>query len=105
MSCFSGQRKNPRFCSFKQYLFGNIVCKDKVIYREEPDIPQQKEKIKNVLFVEISFFLIFKKFIYPFTRDTQRKAETQSGPRRESEVGLDPGTLGSGSGLKTVLNH
>ena len=41
-------------------------------------------------------------------RDTQREAETQAeeeqAPCREPDVGLDPGSPGSGPGLKAALN-
>ena len=41
-------------------------------------------------------------------RDTEREAETQAegeaGPMQEPDVGLDPGSPGSGPGLKAALN-
>ena len=56
------------------------------------------------------FILFFKKdFIY--SRETHRgrgsetQAEEKQDPRREPDVGLDPGSSGSGPGLKAVLNH
>ena len=36
--------------------------------------------------------------------DTDRQREKQA-PCREPNAGLDPGTPGSGPGLKAVLNH
>ena len=45
-------------------------------------------------------------------RDTQREAETQTeevllkqAPCREPDVGLDPGSPGSGPGLKAALSR
>ena len=37
-------------------------------------------------------------------RQRHRQREKQA-PCREPDVGLDPGSLGSGPGLKAVLNH
>ena len=51
---------------------------------------------------------IFKKDVYLFTRDTERERERQKekqAPCREPEVGLNPGSPGSGPGLKVALNH
>ena len=41
-------------------------------------------------------------------RETEREAETQrekQAPCRESDVGLNPRSLGSHPGLKAALNH
>ena len=42
-------------------------------------------------------------------RERERKAETQErekqAPRREPDVGLDPGSAGSLPGLKAALSH
>ena len=46
-----------------------------------------------------------KDFIYLFMRDTERKAEEKQAPRRESDVGFDPGSPGSRPGLKAALNR
>ena len=52
----------------------------------------------------ILFYYYFKVFIYVFTRDTEREAETRQrekqAPCREPEAGLDPGTPGSCPGLQ-----
>ena len=49
-------------------------------------------------------FIFFKDFIYLFTRDTEREAETKrrekQAPCREPNVGLDPGTPGLRPGEK-----
>ena len=60
------------------------------------------------------FILFFFKdlFIYLFIherhREGEREAETQTegetAPCREPDVGLDPGSLGSGPGPKAALN-
>ena len=54
---------------------------------------------------------VFKDF-YLFIHERQREREEQrhrqrekQGPRRETDVGVVPGSLGSGPGLKAVLNH
>ena len=41
--------------------------------------------------------------IYLFTRETERQREKQA-PCREPDRGLDPGSPGSGPGLKAALN-
>ena len=61
----------------------------------------------------ILFFIFFKDFIYPFTRDRERErkreAETQAegekqAPCRETDVVLDLGSPGSCPGLKAALD-
>ena len=54
----------------------------------------------------------FTDFIYFFVTDTERDRARQrhrqrekQAPCREPEVGLDPGSLESGPGLKAVLNR
>ena len=53
------------------------------------------------------FFLGF--YLFTHERHREREAETQAEgeavPRREPDVGLDPGSPGSGLGLKAALNH
>ena len=61
----------------------------------------------NLYFRNVFFF---KDFIYSSKtqRHRERKAETQAegeaGSCREPDVGLDPGSPGSGPGLKAALN-
>ena len=55
-------------------------------------------------------FIYFKDFIYLFMRDIYRERQThrqreKQTPCREPDVGLDPGSLGSGPGLKAALNR
>ena len=52
-------------------------------------------------------FIIFKDFIYLFTRNTERERERQrhrqrekQAPCREHDMGLNPGSPGSHPGLK-----
>ena len=60
-----------------------------------------------------SFAIFFKDFIYLFMRDTKRERERErqrhrqkkQTPCRETDVGLDPGSPGSGPGPKAALNH
>ena len=56
--------------------------------------------------------LFFKDVIYLFMRDTEREnhrqREEKQAPCKEPDVGLDPGNLGSGPGLKAgakLLSH
>ena len=57
--------------------------------------------------------MFLKDFIYLFIhsryREGEREAETQAegeaGFMQEPNVGLDPGSPGSGPGLKAALNH
>ena len=52
---------------------------------------------------------IFKKYCaYLFMRDTERergRGRKKQAPCREPDVGLDPGTPGSGPGPKAALNR
>ena len=60
-----------------------------------------------ILPIEICFllFLFFKDFIYLFIeRERDRQTEKQA-PGREPDVGLDPGSPRSHSGLKAALNR
>ena len=57
----------------------------------------------------LPYFGFFKIFIYLFMRDTERERQRRrqrekQAPCREPDVGLDPGSAGSCSGLKAVLN-
>ena len=56
------------------------------------------------------FFLRFYLFMREHEKQRGREAETQTEGEagsmcREPDVGLDPGSPGSGPGLKAVLNH
>ena len=51
-----------------------------------------------------------KDFIYLFMRDTERERQRhrqreKQAPCREPDMGLDPGSPGSGPGLTAALNH
>ena len=55
---------------------------------------------------------LFKDFIYPFMRDTERERERQrhrqrekQAPCRDPDMGLDPGDPGSHPELKAALNR
>ena len=65
------------------------------------------KSLDNIIVIII--IIIIKDFIYLFMRDTdtQREAETQAEGEagREPDVGLDPGSPGSGPGLKAELNR
>ena len=56
-------------------------------------------------------FYLFYLFIHERHTQRERKAQTQaeeeagSIPRREPDVGLDPGSSGPHPGLKAALNH
>ena len=56
------------------------------------------------------FFLRFYLFIHENTQRGEREAEThrpreKQAPCREPDMGLDPGSPGSGPGLKVALNR
>ena len=61
------------------------------------------------------FFLMFRiLFIYLFMRERERERERgrqrqrqreKQAPCREPDAGLNPGSPGSGPGLKVALNH
>ena len=38
-------------------------------------------------------------------REAETQAEGKQAPRREPDMGLDPGSAGSGPGLKAALNR
>ena len=53
--------------------------------------------------------LIFLKVLFIYSQETQRERQRhgqreKQAPCRESDVGLDPGSPGSGPGLKVALN-
>ena len=55
-------------------------------------------------------FIYFKDFIYFFMRDTEKRRQRhrqreKQAPCRETDVGLDPASPGSGPGPKVALNH
>ena len=59
-----------------------------------------------------SYFILFffKDFIFLFIHDIERERQRyrqreKQAPCREPDVGLDPGSLGSGPGLKAALNR
>ena len=63
-------------------------------------------------FTSIFFLDFFKDFIYLFIheRHTERERQRQrqrekEAPCRELDAGLNPGSPGSGPGLKAALNH
>ena len=60
-----------------------------------------KVSLKTVL-----FGFVFKDFVYLLMGDTEREAEREKqAPCTEPDMGLDPGSPGSGPGLTAALNH
>ena len=54
----------------------------------------------------VFFFLRFYLFIHERHRERQRHRQREKeAPGREPDVRLDPGSPGSGPGLKATLNH
>ena len=69
--------------------------------------PGPKAGAKPLRHPGIPVYFFIKDFIYSSETHTEREAETQAegkqAPLREPDVGLDPGTPGSGPGLKAAL--
>ena len=70
---------------------------------------QQGGPVKYPTFDLSSGLFFFLRF-YLFMRDTERERQghrqrEKQAPCREPDVGLDPGSPGSGPGLKAVLNR
>ena len=77
-------------------LYRNMECKMKAIFL----------LLSPQLYL---FFFIFKRF-YLFMKNTHREVQRhrqrkKQAPCREPNVGLNPGSTGSGPGLKAALNH
>ena len=49
--------------------------------------------------------IFFKDFIYLLMTQRERRQREKQAPRREPDMGLDPGSPGSCPGPKIALNH
>ena len=89
-----------------------------LMYREESTRKGGEVKTGENLVTEavvgrrsgIILFYFFKEFIYLFIRDRERERQRhrqreEQAPCREPDAGLDPGSPGSGPGLKAALNR
>ena len=83
---------------------------------KKPSHPTNDKPHTHKQTIESTFYLIqlyfFLRFIYLFMRDTEKERERQrhrqrekQAPCREPDMGLDPGSPGSGPGLKVALNR